>query len=452
MLLSPLHILAYGSSHLFLMWDSFGPSEFFLSGANSLAGISVSTLLALYISLLTTPLYGVFALFGIALGQTFFASIIVTGATEIATFWFNISPFLVVLNWINCGYVLQLPWKNTNNGQLALNTGQFDVLRQSINPPNQNTRQLLQAFGLYSSLFFVQTLCHSTTMFGTQSTVYTLPPIIETSSINLFFFFAGTFFSNLLLTTVSALLVLLGIQLLSTRTTETKNLLACGIALKICVITLLVGSAGMYPWRRHLVYLQSGHIPTKLYKQRKRGQAKGKGQRLKRLVPNRRVKVMEMRKRYMFPWVTTKQLAQTSAYATLRDERRILVQRANETVYNVDAENPERGSFARRWFQNSRASKPMWLDKNVRPLFLYTRTGRYSEDKLGEKLFDSQSRADAQQRLKNDNRPQSPVKEKYPVEYFLENSAVLGTNELESDMAELVNEALMRSTIRVSTY
>lgn len=452
MLLSPLTIFPYEPPHLFLMWNTFGPSDFFLSGANNLVGISVSTLLALYISLLITPLYGMFALFGIALGQTFFASVIVTGATEIATFWFNISPLLVILNWVNCGYVLQLPWKNTNNGQLALNTGRFDSFRQSIIPKNTNTRQQLQAFGLYSSLFFAQTLCHATTMFGTQSTVYALPPTIETSGVNLVFFFLGTFGSNLLITVACALLILLSIQLLSTRTTETKNLLACGIALKICVITLLVGSAGMYPWKRHLVYLQSGHIPTKLYKQRKRGQAKGKGQRLKRLVPNRRVKVMEMRKRYMFPWVTTKQLAQTSAYATLRDERRILVQRANETVYNVDAENPGRENFARRWFQNSRASKPMWLDKNVRPLFLYTRTGRYSEDKLGEKLFDPQSRADAQQRLKSDNRPQSPVKEKYPVEYFLENSSVLGTNELESDMIELVNDALMRSTVRLSTY
>ena len=285
-------------------------------------------------------------------------------------------------------------------------------------------------------------------MFGTQSTVYSLPPLIETSTISLFLFFIGTLLSNTLITFTIGMLILLGIQVLSTRTTEAKNLLACGMALKICVITLLVGSAGMYPWKRHLVYLQSGHIPAKLYKQRKRGQAKGKGQRLKRLVPNRRVKVMEMRKRYMFPWVTTKQLAQTSAYSTLRDERRVLIQRANDTIYNVDAENPGRDNFARRWFQNSRASKPMWLDKNVRPLFLYTRTGSYSE----AKIVDPQSRVGAQQRLKDDNRPQSPVKEKYPVEYFLENSSITGVNNLESDMAELVNEALMRSTIRLSGY
>ena len=444
----PVTQLFSGPTTFFLMWNSPEPYDFFLSGINSLAGISVSTLLAIYIALLITPIYGIFAILGIAIGQTCFAVVLTTGATEVATLWFKLSPLLVVLNWINCGYVLQLPWKTTNNGQLALNTTRFENFRKSLIPSNVNTRNQIQALALYSSLFFCQTLSHSTTMFGTQSTVYSLPPLIETSTISLFLFFIGTLLSNTLITFTIGMLILLGIQVLSTRTTEAKNLLACGMALKICVITLLVGSAGMYPWKRHLVYLQSGHIPAKLYKQRKRGQAKGKGQRLKRLVPNRRVKVMEMRKRYMFPWVTTKQLAQTSAYSTLRDERRVLIQRANDTIYNVNAENPGRDNFARRWFQNSRASKPMWLDKNVRPLFLYTRTGSYSE----AKIVDPQSRVGAQQRLKDDNRPQSPVKEKYPVEYFLENSSITGVNNLESDMAELVNEALMRSTIRLSGY
>ena len=47
------------------MWNSPEPYDFFLSGINSLAGISVSTLLAIYIALLITPIYGIFAILGI---------------------------------------------------------------------------------------------------------------------------------------------------------------------------------------------------------------------------------------------------------------------------------------------------------------------------------------------------------------------------------------------------
>ena len=48
----PVTQLFSGPTTFFLMWNSPEPYDFFLSGINSLAGISVSTLLAIYIALL----------------------------------------------------------------------------------------------------------------------------------------------------------------------------------------------------------------------------------------------------------------------------------------------------------------------------------------------------------------------------------------------------------------
>ena len=153
------------------------------------------------------------------------------------------------------------------------------------------------------------------------------------------------------------------------------------------ILGLFLFNPGAYPWRRHTVYFTQEQLPAAVYKQQKRGQAKGQGQQLKRLVPDRQVKTSLLKKRSFFPWVSTEDLAQSSQYKKTRTGQENLFKRANQLLYNVEAENPGRKMSAQAYFSNSRASKPVWLGKNVRAIYLHPRVGRtdFSQIKFNSK-------------------------------------------------------------------
>jgi len=355
------------------------PFDFYLLGLNSFIGISTSSVLALYITYIFGPLQGVFAHIGLALGQTFITHCVLNSELDVLKTWIKYFPWLCFFNFGTCSLLLresfkQTKWAGTQSMKFQFaNPNAGDRGAQSfMNQPVSFSQQNIFGALCYISIFFVQTLSNPFTLFGNMHV-----PIYTANFLSYSFLFLGTLMINL----AGMGLLLVGIEYIMGKLPFYQYSSVSQVvemSLKFGVIGLLVFNPGLYPWKQHTFYSNHEDLPEELYQPELIGETKGQGLPLKHAIPDRHINIVLAKRKTVRPWLLTTDLAQSSKFASLRNQKRKFYKLATADIYNVDPENPERSNSP--WMSsdmaNSRTGYPIWLNKYVRPSFLYPRKGR----------------------------------------------------------------------------
>lgn len=339
------------------------PIEIIFSNIYLTSPISIIGLLALYYSFIIGSTQVIFCYIGIACSQILLYLSVSLGWVPFLESWLQSLPILFLLSLIVCGYILKQPLQKQNT---------FSITKGIEN---------LLLFGFLTLANPMVFLESSRFLFLTNT---------NEANIITFLQIAG---SGFIINYSFNIILLLGsefINVLFPMLSSTSILKNIELGIRILTISLLLYTFGRYPWRSSHTFF---FTPKNLYKPKPERKV---GKSLSRLMPYRKVKLYMLKKRQSNPWTTVKQNRKTgSKFEKKREELQNIYPLINGQLYNIYADNPVRTNSSRIWHQNSRASKPMWLNGFVRVLYLYDRQGQTdnSQESKNKSLSEGRSYA-----------------------------------------------------------